>query len=127
MDCRNKARRSLAVDILMYHRDVGYLKGKIRDIAPEGMCIEMQPVVLPDDTLVELAVTVPGDKGDRFYRVTALAAHTADGVVGLIFHKRDDVNVRCLLRAIAEVANITEPMEDARKGGEPPRPQVLRA
>ncbi|MFA7097420.1 MAG: hypothetical protein WC383_13190 [Gammaproteobacteria bacterium] len=127
MDCRNKARRSLAVDILIYYRDLGYVHGKIRDIAPQGMCIDMHPVVLPDDTLVELAVTVPGDKGERFYRVEAFVAHAADGVVGLIFHKQDDANVRCLLRAIAEVANLAEPVEGARHDRSDQRAQVMGA
>lgn len=127
MSCRKSARRNLAVNILIYCRDIGYIQGSIRDIAPEGMCIDMRPVLLPDDALVELVVTVPGDKGERFYRVAAFVAHAADGMVGLIFHKRDDVNVRCLLRAIADAALTAQAGREQQYGAPDSDQQVLRA
>lgn len=119
MDCRTNARGPLAVDILIYYRDLGYIRGRICDIAAEGMCIDMRPVMLPDDTLVELAITIPGGKGDRFYRVQAFVAQAADGVAGLIFYKSDDFNVRCLLKAIMEAARKQQAVETPLRGARP--------
>lgn len=127
MNCQMNAGKSLAVDILIYYRDLGYVRGRICDIAAEGMCIDMRPVMLPDDKLVELAVTIPGDKGDRFYRVQAFVAHAADGVVGLIFYKRDDHNVRSLLRAIVKVAQERQAAEGMQREEHGTQSQALRA
>jgi hypothetical protein len=121
MKCRNNANQSLAVTVLIHHRELGFIRGKICDIAAHGMCVDMRPVALPEDTVVELALVIPGDAQDRVFRLTAMVAHAADGVMGLVFLSPGDPNVRGLLRAIAMAVLETEQEPEAAQ-----REQVRR-
>jgi hypothetical protein len=100
MNCKMR-RETLSVEVVIHYREVGFIRGAICDITAQGMCIDMRPVVLPEDRLVELVLFVPGAGEERLFRLQALVAHAADGTMGLLFHRPDEFDAKALLQAIA--------------------------
>lgn len=98
MDKRWGQRRTIALDVLIYHRGVPVLRTRTRDLGVQGLFARTGPPGLRAGTPVEVELVVPhAERTDRLRLPATVAYATSEGV-GLRFEVFDPALFGELLR-----------------------------
>ncbi len=101
MEQRSSLRVAVNADVVVNYRSVGYIRGRIRDISPQGMYVETGRIRMPRNATVE-AYLKAGSRGPRLV-LNAKVVRVADDGVGLCFESTPD-NFASALAALHDPA-----------------------
>jgi hypothetical protein len=73
------------LDAVIYHRGLGLVRGHIRQVAGDGLCVDIGPIVLHADTPVEVALLLPRKQGNALHRLPALVVGSSSEGLELRF------------------------------------------
>lgn len=100
MEHRWSLRSPVDVDVVIYHHQLGKMRGRSRNICLEGMFVEMEAEKPPRNALVDLVVGLRVGSQNILYRLRALVIHVTERGVGFMFRDFDINFFRYLQRML---------------------------
>ncbi|MCU7921856.1 MAG: PilZ domain-containing protein [Candidatus Thiodiazotropha sp. (ex Dulcina madagascariensis)] len=97
MEHRRDHRKFVSVEIVINDRNVGKLKGKIRNISLSGILVDIGDSSQQLSTIVDVSFPVCACGGTNQCQAKALVVHQQSGCLGLMFSELD-AGVRQMLR-----------------------------
>ena len=95
MEHRLSLRTPFSVNVAIYYRGLGLLRGRSLDISRHGMFVATGPMVLPLHTIVDVAFPLEaGKNAEPLERTSAMVVRMTRNGVGLMFAR--EINVRPL-------------------------------
>lgn len=93
MEHRLSLRSPFSVNVAIYYKSLGLLRGRSLDISRHGIFIVTTPMVLPIHTIVDVAFPLePGKNGEPLERTSAMVVRLTREGAGLMFAKEIDVS-----------------------------------
>ena len=92
MEQRLSFRTPFAVNVAIYYKGLGLLRGRALDVSRHGMFVATGPMLLPIHTKVDVAFTLERGKGGPLERTTATVVRLNHDGVGLMFTNEIDVS-----------------------------------
>ena len=97
MEHRCDHRKLLSCEIIINDRNLGRLKGKIRNISLSGMLVDIGDSSQQMNRIIEVSFPVDACGGTSQCRAKAMVVHQQSGCLGLMFSELD-AGVRQMLR-----------------------------
>ena len=93
--------KPLALNVVVYCRGLGMVRGRTRNLGIGGMLLDTGVVRLPQDEEVELAFMLDGAESDaEVHQLTAQVVRTSDRGTELVFKDFEPNTMRLLRRAL---------------------------
>ncbi len=101
MEHRWSPRNSIDVDVVIYHQQLGKMRGTGRNICLEGMFVEMDARKLNRNAFVDLVVALRIGSQSILYRLRALVVYVTEIGAGFMFRDFDINFFRYLQRMLS--------------------------
>lgn len=101
MEHRWNPRNPIEVDVVIYHQQLGKMRGTGRNICLEGMFVEMDARKLHRNAFVDLVVALRIGSQSILYRLRALVVHLTEMGAGFMFRDFDINFFRYLQRMLS--------------------------
>lgn len=101
MEHRWSPRNPIDVDVVIYHQQLGKMRGTGRNICLEGMFVEMDARKLHRNAFVDLVVALRIGSQSILYRLRALVVYVANTGAGFMFRDFDINFFRYLQRMLS--------------------------
>jgi hypothetical protein len=92
MEQRLSLRTPFAVNVAIYYKGLGLLRGRSLDVSRHGMFVTTGPMLLPTHTKVDVAFTLERGKSGPLERTTATVVRLNRDGVGLMFSNEIDIS-----------------------------------
>ncbi|MCG7985542.1 MAG: PilZ domain-containing protein [Candidatus Thiodiazotropha lotti] len=108
MEHRCDHRKLLSCEITIKDRNLGKLKGKVRNISLSGMLVDIGEDSQQINTIVEVSFPVEACGGTSQCRAKAMVVHQQSGCLGLMFSELDSSVRQMLRKALYGYATVAE-------------------
>jgi hypothetical protein len=92
MEQRLSLRIPLMINVAIYYKGLGLLRGRSLDVSRHGMFVATGPMLLPIHSKVEVVFTLERGKGGPLERTTATVVRLNRDGIGLMFSNEIDVS-----------------------------------
>lgn len=114
MEHRLSFRSPFSVNVAIYYKSLGLLRGRSLDISRHGIFVVTSPMVLPIHTIVDIAFSLESGKNAKpLERTSAMVVRLNRDGAGLMFAREIDVGH---LRLFASNQQHYPPRVDATSG-----------
>lgn len=104
MEHRWSPRNPIDVDVVVYHQQLGKIRGTGRNICLEGMFIEMDTKKLHRNAFVDLVVALRIGSQSILYRLRAMVVYVTKMGAGFMFRDFDINFFRYLQRMLSDTS-----------------------
>jgi len=93
---RSSLRKTVGVDVRIFHRDVGWVHGRLADLSVEGAFVHTDQKFPSPHTRIDVVIPIVTETVRRWYRFPAELVRQSDEGVGVVFRELNPASARWL-------------------------------